>query len=88
MGGNVKFMPRDAITGERLELDISPEDDARFDALGRGYILELTDTATGAIYAVERAACSLPDCWCDAVASLTDSVKQRLLVERLRARMR
>jgi len=61
------FTPREFDSDKRLRLHISAADDALI-GRGAGWRATVTDLDTGKRFLARAAACSLPHCFCDAVA--------------------
>jgi hypothetical protein len=62
------FTPRKSrASGERYSMKLSPEDSAKT-SRGEAWSAVVTDTQTGQQYNVRGIECSLPRCFCDAVA--------------------
>ena len=62
----MRFTPRQPDSDERLEMQLSDEDNAKVHR-GRAWEADVTDQLTGKAYTVAGADCGIPGCMCDAV---------------------
>lgn len=65
-------MPKLRSTGERISLDLCPEDEAKIRLRGPGFKGIVHDRLTGQRYRILGANCGLPSCWCDVWAVPVD----------------